>query len=50
MDDAEEGYRRVREGIGVHVGQLHSTKDERKGDVVKLYYPLFWWMMQSRGT
>ena len=49
MDDAEEGYRRVREGIRVHVGQLHSTKDEGKGDVV-LYYPLFWWMMQSRGT
>ena len=54
MDDAEEGYRRVRERgyafIRVHVGQPHSTVDEGKDDVVMLYYPLLWWMMQRRGT
>ena len=40
----------MREGIRVHVGQRRSTVDEDKGDVVMLYYPLFWWMMQRRGT
>ena len=39
-----------RGGIRVHVGQPHSTVDEVNGDVVMLYYPLFWWMMQRRGT
>ena len=32
------------------MGQPDSTVDEGKGDVVMLYYPLFWCMMQRRGT
>ena len=40
----------MRGRIRVHVGQSHSTVDEGKGDVVMLYYPLFWWMMQRKGT
>ena len=40
----------MRGRIRVHVGQPHSTVDEGKGDMVMLYYPLFWWMMQRRGT
>ena len=39
-----------RGGIRVHVGQPHSTEDEGEGDVVILCYPLFWWMMQRKGT
>ena len=31
-------------------GKPHSLVDEGKGDVVMLYYPLFWWIMQRRGT
>ena len=34
----------------MHVRQPHSTVDEGKGDVVMLYYFLFWWMLQRRGT
>ena len=32
------------------MGQPHSTEDEGEGDVVMLCYPLFWWMMQRKGT
>ena len=38
----------MRGRIRVHVGQPHSTVDEGKGDMVMLYYPLFWWMMHVR--
>ena len=48
MDDAEEGYMRVRGGIRVHTGKPHSTVDEGEGNVVMLYYHLFWWTMQRR--
>ena len=50
VDDAEEGYMRVEKGDTRSSGQTHSSEDEGKGDVVVLYYPLFWWMMQRRGT
>ena len=50
MEDAEEGYRRLREGDTRSCGKPHSLVDEGKGDVVMLYYPLFWCMMQRRGT
>ena len=46
MDDAEEGYMKVEKGDTRSFGQPHSSEDEGKGDVVMLYYPLFWWMMQ----
>ena len=49
MHDAEEGYRRLREGGYAFMWEKpHSTVDEGKGDVVMLYYPLFWCMMQRR--
>ena len=53
MDDAEEGYMSIEKGDTRSFGQPHSLEDEEdegKGNVVMLYYPLFWWMMQRRGT
>ena len=50
------GYCRggVQEGekgeIRVRVVQPLSTANKGKGDVVMLYNPLFWWMMQRRET
>ena len=40
----------MREGIRVHVGQLHSTVDESKVHVVMLYCPLSWWMIHRRSS
>ena len=51
MDDADEGLQECeRGGKRVHVRQPHCRVDEVKGDVVMLYYPLFWWMMQRKGS
>ena len=36
--------------IRVHVGQRHCKVNEGKGDVVMLFYPLSWWMMQKKGS
>ena len=44
MQEGERG------GIRVHVAKPHSSVDEGNGDVVMLYYPLFWWLMQRRCT
>ena len=50
MADAEEVYTRVEKGDTSSFGQPHSSEDEGKVDVVMLYYPLLWWMMQRKGT